>query len=168
MTDQPLELQVGSALRSRGWTLALGESCTGGLIGHRLTQVPGSSDYFLGGVVAYAYDAKERLLQVRHQTLYDHGAVSRETALEMAHGARLAFGADIGLAVTGIAGPSGGLPDKPVGLTWIAVSTRQRQVAEQHVWPGDRTAVKEQSSEAAMRLLLRILQEQPVAPAANP
>jgi PncC family amidohydrolase len=159
MSEEPVEVQVGNLLRSLGWTLALGESCTGGLIGHRLTEVPGASEYFLGGVVAYAYDAKERLLGVRHQTLYDHGAVSRETALEMAHGARLAFGADIGLAVTGIAGPGGGLPGKPVGLTWIGVSTRQRQIAEQAHWPGDRSSVKEQSSEAALRLVLRVLGE---------
>ena len=165
MSEDPIEVQVGNALRSLGWTLAVGESCTGGLIGHRLTQVPGASEYFLGSVVAYAYDAKERLLGVRHQTLYDHGAVSRETALEMAHGARLAFGADIGLAVTGIAGPSGGLPGKPVGLTWIAVSTRQHQVAEHTIWPGDRTAVKEQSSDAALRLALRILHKGEVDPA---
>jgi len=165
MSEDPLEVQVANALRSLGWTLAVGESCTGGLIGHRLTQVPGASEYFLGGVVAYAYDAKERLLGVRHQTLYDHGAVSRETALEMAHGARLAFAADIGLAVTGIAGPGGGLPGKPVGLTWIAVSTRQRQVAEHTIWPGNRAAVKEQSSDAALRLVLRILHEGEIDPA---
>jgi PncC family amidohydrolase len=164
MSEVPVEVQVGELLRSLGWTLALGESCTGGLIGHRLTQVPGASDYFLGGVVAYAYDAKERLLGVRHQTLYDHGAVSRETALEMAHGARLAFGADIGLAVTGIAGPGGGLPGKPVGLTWIGLSTRQRQIAEHAHWPGDRSAVKEQSSEAALQLVLRVLREGDTAP----
>lgn len=164
MSEEPVEVQVGNALRSLGWTLAVGESCTGGLIGHRLTQVPGASEYFLGSVVAYAYDAKERLLGVRHQTLYDHGAVSRETALEMAHGARLAFGADLGLAVTGIAGPSGGLPGKPVGLAWVAVSTRQRQIAEHAIWPGDRTAVKQQSSEAALRLVLRVLAEVEVDP----
>ena len=156
--DEPLEVRVGKALRERGWTLALGESCTGGLLGHRITNVPGSSDYFLGGVVAYAYEAKERLLHVRHETLYRHGAVSGETAREMALGARLALGADIGLAVTGIAGPGGGIPDKPVGLTWIAVSTREGQQAERHVWPGDRQAVKSQAAEAALGLLLRILE----------
>ncbi len=155
--DETLERRVGEALRARGWTVALAESCTGGLVGHRLTEVPGSSDYFLGGVVAYAYDAKERLLGVRHQTLYDHGAVSRETAVEMAHGARVTFGADIGLSVTGIAGPGGGMPDKPVGLTWIAVSTRTTDLAEQHMTSGDRTANKASAAEAALELLLRVI-----------
>lgn len=156
MTDS-LEVQVGKALRSRGKTLAVGESCTGGLIGHRLTNVPGSSEYFLGGIVAYAYEAKERLLGVHHRTLYEHGAVSRETAIEMARGARQALGADIGLSVTGIAGPTGGLPGKPVGLTWLALSTRETDSAEEHVWAGDRAANKERSAEAALRMLLEAL-----------
>src|SRR4030067_457220 len=135
--DEPMELRLAQAFRTRGWTLALAESCTGGLVGHRLTNIPGSSDYFLGGIVAYAYEAKERLLAVRHQTLYEHGAVSRETAIEMARGARLALGADVGVSVTGIAGPGGGLPDKPVGLTWIAVSTRGRERGEPFLWKGE-------------------------------
>lgn len=156
--DEPLEVRAGRVLRTRGWTLAIGESCTGGLLGHRITNVPGSSDYFLGGVIAYAYEAKERVLHVRHETLYRHGAVSRETALEMAQGARLTLGADMGVAITGIAGPTGGLPGKPVGLTWVAVSTREAEVAESHVWSGDRLAVKQQSTEAALALLLRVME----------
>lgn len=159
--DETLETRVGQALLARGWTVALGESCTGGLVGHRLTQVPGSSEYFLGGVVAYAYEAKERLLGVRHQTLYDHGAVSRETAVEMAHGARVAFGADLGVSVTGIAGPGGGMPDKPVGLTWIAVSTRSGDMAERYLWQGDRISNKERAADATLELILRVLAEQP-------
>lgn len=155
--SESLEAQVGLALRRRGLTLAVAESCTGGLIGHRLTNVPGSSDYFLGGIVAYAYEAKERLLGVHHQTLYEHGAVSRETCLEMARGARMALGADIGIAVTGIAGPTGGLPDKPVGLTWIAISTRDEEQAEQHTWSGDRDENKRLSAEAALQMLLTTL-----------
>ncbi|HSB90693.1 MAG TPA: CinA family protein [Anaerolineales bacterium] len=155
---EPLEVQLIQAFRRRGWTLALAESCTGGLIGHRLTNVPGSSDYFLGGIVAYAYEAKERLLGVRHETLYQHGAVSRETAIEMARGARLVLGADVGVSVTGIAGPTGGLPDKPVGLTWIAVSTRDHEQAQQFLWKGDRAANKEESAEAALHLLLEAVE----------
>ena len=157
MSDS-LEVRVGKALRTRGLTLALAESCTGGLIGHRLTNVPGSSEYFLGGIVAYAYEAKERLLGVHHQTLYEHGAVSRETAIEMARGARLALGADIGLSITGIAGPTGGLPGKPVGLTWIALSSRDGETAEERTWQGDREQNKERSAEAALMILLALLE----------
>src|SRR3972149_4114100 len=117
MMSDSLEVRVGNALRNRGWTLALAESCTGGKVGDRITDVPGSSDYFIGSIVAYSYEAKERLLGVRHDTLYTHGAVSGETALEMARGARHALGADVAVAVTGIAGPAGGVPAKPVGAT---------------------------------------------------
>jgi PncC family amidohydrolase len=157
MTDS-LPVRIGQALRASGRSLALAESCTGGLMGHLITDVPGSSDYFLGGIVAYSYDAKERLLGVRHDTLYVHGAVSRETALEMAFGVRRALGADFGLAITGIAGPGGGMPGKPVGLTWIGLSARDLEVAESHVWPGDRAQVKSASAEAALTLLLRYLE----------
>jgi PncC family amidohydrolase len=157
--DEAIEMVIGQALREREWTLALGESCTGGLLGHRITNIPGSSEYFLGGVVAYAYEAKERLLGVEHNTLYEHGAVSRETALEMARGARSAFGADVGLSVTGIAGPGGGLPDKPVGLTWVAVSIREGEWAESYLLEGDRHANKAQSVEVALGLLQKILEE---------
>src|SRR4030067_1533950 len=102
---EPLEVQVGKAFQRRGLTLALAESCTGGLIGHRLTNVPGSSGFFLGSIVAYSYEAKEHLLGVRHPTLYEHGAVSREAAIEMARGARQSLGADVGGSVTGLARP---------------------------------------------------------------
>jgi nicotinamide-nucleotide amidase len=148
-----IERRVGEKLLRHRYTLSLGESCTGGLIGHRLTQVPGSSEYFLGGIIAYSYEAKERLLGVRHDTLYKHGAVSEETAQEMARGARHALGADIGLSVTGIAGPGGGLPGKPVGLTWIALSTRDLETARQFTWRGDRVANKLESCEAALGML---------------
>src|SRR6185369_13993636 len=132
-----LEVRVGHTLLQRNLTLAVAESCTGGLIGHRLTNVPGSSTYFLGGVISYAYDAKERLLGVSHTTLYDFGAVSEQTAREMARGARRALGADVALSVTGIAGPGGALPGKPVGLTWIALSSRDADEARQYLWSGD-------------------------------
>ena len=156
---EALEIRVGQALRRRKWTLSLAESCTGGLVSHRLTNVPGSSEYYRGGIVSYANEAKIGLLMVRPETLAAHGAVSRETALEMAVGVRRALSADVGLSVTGIAGPGGATPDKPVGLTWIAVSTPEGQAAVRQVWPGDREAVKAQSAEAALALLLRAVEE---------
>jgi PncC family amidohydrolase len=154
-----LEALVGKILQARRWTLAVGESCTGGLVGHSITNVAGSSDYFLGGIVAYSYEAKERLLGVSHQTLYERGAVSKETALEMALGARSALGADIGISVTGISGPGGGTPEKAVGLTWVAVSSRHGERAERHQWDGDREANKLLSAEAVLALLLKVLEE---------
>jgi PncC family amidohydrolase len=159
MTQELLETQVGKLLAEKNLTLALAESCTGGLVGHRITEVAGSSRYFLGGIVAYAYQAKERLLGVRHDTIYDYGAVSVETALEMARGARRALGADIGLSITGIAGPTGGTPDKPVGLVYIALSTRTGERHERHIWDGDRSGNKAQSADAALELLRRFLEE---------
>jgi PncC family amidohydrolase len=158
MAEPSLEFQIGATLTARKLTLAAAESCTGGLIAHRLTNVPGSSTYFLGGVVAYAYDAKEHLLGVHHTTLYDHGAVSKETATEMARGARRVFSADVAVAVTGIAGPGGGLPDKPVGLTWIALSTREGETAQQFIWNKDREGNKAESAEAALRIVWEYLQ----------
>ena len=153
-----LEILVGQLLTQHKLTLAVAESCTGGLVGHRLTNVPGSSTYFLGGVVAYAYDAKEDLLGVSHNTLYDHGAVSEETAREMARGVRRALGADIGISVTGIAGPGGGMPDKPVGLAWVALSTREGEHAKRFVWDGDRITNKEKSAEAALEMVREYLE----------
>lgn len=156
MAEQ-LEVRIGKRLTELGKTMAVAESCTGGLIGHRVTATPGSSAYFLGGVIAYAYEAKERLLNVRHRTLYEFGAVSEETARAMARGARRALGADFGLAVTGIAGPGGGLPDKPVGTTWVAVSSREGDWTRLHQWDGDRSENKTKSVDAALALLLEVL-----------
>jgi len=144
-------------LRSQGLTLSLAESCTGGLLGHLLTNVPGSSDYFIGGVVAYSYDAKERVLGVRHDTIYDHGAVSEQTALEMAQGARWLLGTDLALSVTGIAGPGGGMPDKPVGLVYIALSARDEEVCHRFVWEDDREGNKVRSAQAALEMLVAYL-----------
>jgi len=152
-----LEKEVGKLLREQGLTLAVAESCTGGLLGHRITEVAGSSDYFLGGIISYSNEAKERLLGVRHETLLAHGAVSAETAGEMAEGARRALGSDLALAITGIAGPGGGTDDKPVGLTYIALAHAGSTIVEQHVWPGDRSANKADSAAAALRLLRSFL-----------
>jgi PncC family amidohydrolase len=144
-------------LRARGLRLAVAESCTGGLIGHLITNVPGSSTYYMGSVTAYAYEAKVRLLGVRWETLEKFGAVSKETVLEMACGVRTALAADIGLSVSGIAGPGGGTPDKPVGLVWIGLSAEQVDEAWRNVWPGDRLQVKEQSAQAALQMLIDYL-----------
>lgn len=157
--DQKPEAKLGSALNSRGWTLALGESCTGGLIAHRITEIPGSSEYFLGGVVAYSNLIKESLLNVQIETLEAVGAVSEETAREMARGAREVMRAAVGVAVTGIAGPGGATEGKPVGLTFISVSTPDGEWVERHVFEGDRHANKQASAEAALKLLLQVLSE---------
>ena len=158
MTEIPLEILVGELLREHGLRLAVAESCTGGLIGHRLTNIPGSSTYYMGSVTAYAYEAKVRILGVTWETLEKHGAVSRATVLEMARGVRRALAADVGLAVSGIAGPGGGTPEKPVGLTWVGLSTPQIQYAQDFIWHGDRLENKAASAEAALRLLADHLQ----------
>jgi len=159
-----LEQEVGRWLLQKGWMLAVAESCTGGLIGHRLTNVPGSSAYYLGSVTAYAYSAKERLLGVRAETLLRYGAVSRETVLEMAEGVRRTFGGDeagrvVGLSVSGIAGPGGATPEKPVGLVWIGLSIPGKDTqAWQFVGQGDRLQNKAFSAEQALLQLLAGLQ----------
>lgn len=153
----PYESQLGELLRARGLKLALAESCTGGLIADRITDVPGSSDYFLGGAVAYAYEAKVAVLKVSWDTLHAYGAVSRETVLEMARGVRQALGADVALSVSGIAGPGGGLPDKPVGTTWIGLVSADGEWARKFMWEGDRRENKELSADAAMQFLIEYL-----------
>lgn len=154
---QRLEHIIAEWLTRRSLTLAVAESCTGGLLAHRVTNVPGSSAYFLGGLVAYSNAAKEHLLGVRRETLEAHGAVSAETAVEMAQGARQAFASDLALSITGIAGPTGGTPEKPVGLTFVALVAPQGEWVERHVWEGNREANKAASAEAALDLLHRYL-----------
>jgi PncC family amidohydrolase len=158
MNAEPLEKAVGRLLTEQKLTLALAESCTGGLIAHRLTNVPGSSAYFIGGMVSYANEAKERMLGVSHQTLQEHGAVSEETAREMSREVRRLLQTDVALAVTGIAGPSGGTPEKPVGLTYIALTAEDFERCEKYLWKGDRRANKEQSAKAALRMLRQYLE----------
>jgi len=155
--NEQLEAQIGTLLRERGLRIATAESCTGGLVAHHITNVPGSSDYFLGGVVAYAYEAKVAQLGVSWDTLQAYGAVSRETVLEMARGAREALGAEIAVSVTGIAGPGGGMPGKPVGSTWIGLSTPDGEWARHFVWTADRLTNKELSADAALQLVLDYL-----------
>jgi PncC family amidohydrolase len=157
MSEKPLEVQIGEILTQRSLTLAAAESCTGGLVSHRITNVPGSSVYFLGGVVAYANQTKMALLGVRRETLEKYGAVSQETVLEMARDVRRALKTDIGIAVSGIAGPGGGTPEKPVGLTWIGLSAEGVDEAFSTIWLGSRLSVKEQSAQAALQLLMDFL-----------
>jgi PncC family amidohydrolase len=158
VTDS-LETQVGRLLHEYGLKLVLAESCTGGLLGSRITDVPGSSEYFLGGVVAYAYEAKVTLLNVSWDTLNTKGAVSRETVLEMARGIRDAMKADIAVSVSGIAGPGGGTPEKPVGTTWIGLVTAEGEWAQIFYFTGDREANKKFAAEAALKMLLDYLQK---------
>lgn len=154
-----LENRIGELLSQQRLTLAVAESCTGGLVGHRITNVSGSSAYFTGGVITYSNLAKERLLGVPHETLVEHGAVSEATALAMAQGARRLFATDLALSVTGIAGPTGGTPEKPVGLVFIGLAAEGTDLWEKHLWKGQRGENKEQSAEAALALLLKYLEQ---------
>jgi PncC family amidohydrolase len=152
-----LEEQVGALLRQRGLKLATAESCTGGLLANRLTDVPGSSDYYLGGFVSYAYEAKVASLNVSWKTLETYGAVSSETVLEMARGACKALGADLAISVSGIAGPGGGLPNKPVGTTWFGLVAPEGAWSFLRRFEGDRLQNKAQAGEAALELLMNYL-----------
>ena len=146
--------QVAEAARAHRQTLVTAESCTGGWIAKMLTDIPGSSGWFECGMAAYSYEAKQALLGVRPQTLETHGAVSRETVIEMVSGALVHSGATLAVAVTGIAGPGGGTPTKPVGLVHFALSRRGgRSQTEHHVFAGDRRAVRQAAVETALRML---------------
>jgi len=158
MKPHDLELIAGNLLRKRGWRLAIAESCTGGLVGHKITNVAGSSTYYMGSITAYAYEAKVRLLGVKWDTLEKFGAVSKDVVLEMALGVRRALAADIGLAVSGIAGPGGGTPEKPVGYTWIGLNTAKDEVAKHFTWDQDRLGNKTLAAEATLQLLIDYLQ----------
>lgn len=160
MTMTPnYEFRIGERLRRRGWRLATAESCTGGLISDKITNVPGSSTYFIGGIFAYAYETKVRLLGVSWETLEEHGAVSEPVVLEMARGVRKALATDIGLSVSGIAGPGGGTDEKPVGTTWIGLSTPDGDRAWCFVWGGDRVENKVYSADKALELLYEYLED---------
>ena len=157
--EDALAVRVGRALLSRGARVALAESCTGGLIGARITSVPGSSRYLLGGVVAYHNRAKAALLGVPRPMLRRHGAVSAPVAAAMARGARRRFGADLAAAVTGVAGPGGGTVAKPVGLVFVAVSGFGRTRCRRFALAGDRRSVRAQASDLALIMLLQHLED---------
>jgi nicotinamide-nucleotide amidase len=148
---------VGRLLREKGLTLAVAESCTGGLLGAELTSVPGASAYFLGGVIAYDDAVKTALLGVAPSVIRRHGAVSAECALQMCRGVRAALRADVAVAITGIAGPTGGTADKPVGTTYIAVAGAEVEHVERFCWQGDREHNRRCSVETALHMLADML-----------
>ena len=149
--------EVGERLLALGQTLVTAESCTGGWIAKTITDVSGSSGWFDCGMVAYSYEAKQGLLGVRPETLIRHGAVSEETVLEMVSGALIHSGAGVGVAVTGIAGPSGGTADKPVGTVWFSVCDDAGRITRRAQLPGGRFDVRDRSTTVAMHLLRRLL-----------
>ncbi len=150
---EELEEVVGSLLRQARKTLSIAESCTGGLLGHRITNISGSSDYFQQGVLTYSNDSKAQLLGIPQDLMLQHGAVSPEVAEAMAVGIRERSGSDIGLAITGIAGPEGGSPDKPVGLVYVGLSWKDGTKVERNIFLGNREIVKFQSTQKALDML---------------
>lgn len=154
--EADLAAVVLEKLRSLGLKLAVAESCTGGMLGERITSIPGSSDVFLGGIIAYHNDVKVKALGVRAEDIERYGAVSEQVALQMASGVRERMGADVGVAVTGIAGPGGGTPDKPVGLVWISVHGPDAKARRFHVG-GDRAEIRQRAAQAALEMVRRAL-----------
>ncbi len=152
-----LERQLATLLSQKHLTLSLAESCTGGLISHRLTNVPGSSTFFLLSIIAYDNKAKTKLLGVSPATIKTHGAVSRPTALAMSHGVRRILGTDISIAVTGIAGPSGGSALKPVGTVFIAYHFKKKSLCQQFHFKGSRARIKTQAADAVLKLLISLV-----------
>jgi len=157
--DIPIEKAILNFMAPRGLTLSVAESCTGGYISHLITQHPGSSQVFLGGAVSYSYELKERILGVKNETLWQYGAVSRETVKEMVEGALLNFKSDYALAVTGIAGPDGGTPEKPVGTVWIAVASGEKQIIKKVVFGNKRKQNIERTAISALNMLNILLHE---------
>lgn len=152
-----LAARIQSLMIERDLTLASAESCTGGLVGHLLTETPGSSAYYVGGLISYSDKLKRDHLGVDARTLERHGAVSAQTCVAMAEGARSRYGASLGLAITGISGPDGGSAQKPVGLTYVGVADAHGHDVRRNIWQTGRHQNKVQSAEAALRMLLERL-----------
>jgi PncC family amidohydrolase len=155
-----LERRAGELLLAHKRTFAAVESCTGGLILHRMTNIPGSSAYVLGGFVTYSNAAKMKFAHVQAATLEAYGAVSEPTALEMVRGVREAFGADYAVSATGIVGPGGGSIEKPVGLVYIGLATPFTEIVVKHNWPDDRETNKQHTTNAALGLLIAFLEQE--------
>ena len=155
--SESMEVEIGRLLMQRGLKLGLAESCTGGLVGHLITNVPGSSEYFMGGVISYAYETKVSILGVSWDTLKNYGAVSHETVLEMARGAKKLFDVDIAVSISGIAGPGGGSEGKPIGTTWVGLAANDGEWTREFHFDGDREENKASSADAALQMLLDYL-----------
>ncbi len=150
---EALEVSTGRLLAEQGLSISCAESCTGGLLTSRLTDVAGSSAYVKGSIVSYSNEIKEKLVGVKSATLSRYGAVSEQTAREMAEGIRTAVETDIGVGITGIAGPDGGTPKKPVGLVYIAVSGKNGTVVKENHFNGTRSEIKLQTTEKALKMI---------------
>jgi nicotinamide-nucleotide amidase len=157
LDGQSMEAVVGNLLLTKGWTLAVAESCTGGLVGHRVTEVPGSSRYFVGGWVTYANDAKMKWLGVDRGSLAAHGAVSEPVAALMAEGARQRAGSDVGLALTGIAGPDGGTPEKPIGTVVVGLASTRGTETSRWRFTGSRSDTKLAFSQFGLNVVRRFV-----------
>lgn len=158
--DQVPEEWLGPFLSRKGWRMTTAESCTGGLIAHRVTNVSGSSGYFERGFITYSNEAKMEILKVPEDVLIAHGAVSEPCARAMAEGVRKVSSSEVGLSVTGIAGPSGGSPDKPVGTVFMAASIPSGTICKHFLFHGDRLQIKEQTADAALQMLCEALQKE--------
>lgn len=154
---ESIEAAIGTSLRAHDWKLALAETCTGGLISDRITNVPGSSDFFKGAVVAYSYDSLTSLLEISQDFLLEHTTVSEVTTRALARAVRERLNADIALATTGVLGPGGAKPDKPIGLVYIALSAPTNELCDKHSFNGNRVENKEQAATAALKLLAKFL-----------
>ncbi|MEM7333491.1 MAG: CinA family protein [Chloroflexota bacterium] len=157
MSNNQLSYAVGELLQKCGQTLSIAETCTGGLLGHQLTNVPGSSHYFLGGIIAYSNVITEYMLRVNYDTFMEHGAISEPMALEMARGVRELFRTGVGLSVVGIAGPGGGTLETPVGLVYVGLSA-QNEECHRFIFESDREGNKASASMAALEILVSYLQ----------
>lgn len=151
--DEPLESVIGKMLRKKKLTLAIAESCTGGYVSHLITSIPGSSDYFVGTMIPYAYEMKMRQLGVKPEVLEKHGAVSEPTIIEMSNIVRAKFNTDIGVATSGIAGPGGATPEKPVGMVWIAYSDKNKTVTKKLSLTKDRALNIKYATVAVLNLI---------------
>ena len=153
-----IEARIGRILRERRMKIAVAESCTGGHIANRITNIQGASDYFDLGFVTYSNDSKELYLFVPEEVIAEKGAVSSEVAKAMAEGLRETTEADIALSVTGVAGPGGGSPEKPVGTVFVGLASKDRTFVNKFLFSGDRISIKEQTSEEALKLVLDYLE----------